>query len=331
MRWGYIVIWLLLPSLASPAELLGIRVGRHQGFTRLVFDFDRRVFYSMVPEQDRLRLSFLGARYRGVAGGRVRDRRVERVSLAQMGETLLAVVYPRGRVRPKAYSIYRGGIFKVVLDLHDLPSADLYMSRGREYLRKGLYKEALTMFRKVLALYPDHPLAHLEVGRTLEVAGDYEGALRAFREVRRSSPAWGKARAELAILYGMLGREDEERRCWKEVVDWVEERFGAAGDTFPNAKEAPQKGADRPWWWAIIVGCAVLAGAGGGYGIYRVLHRPEQEDERPSEEVERAEEPSDDRAELARRMAKRGESKEAISKKLGMGLREVELALKLEG
>lgn len=324
----YMVFWLLLwPSWTLPAELLGIRVGRHQGFTRLVFDFDRRVFYSMVSEQGRLRLSFLGARYRGVGERRIRDRRVERVSLTQMGETLLAVVRPQGRVRPKAYSIYRGGIFKVVLDLHDLPSSDLYMSRGREYLRKGLYKEALTVFRKVLALYPDHLLAYLEIGRTLKAAGDYEGAIRAFRKVPRSSPAWGEARAELAMLYGMLGKEDEERRCWKEVVDWVEERFGSVGDTVLSARE---EGSDRRWWWAVIVGCAVLAGAGAGYGVYRVLHRPE-EDERQSEEVERAEGPSDDRAELARRMAKRGESKEAISKKLGMGLREVELALKLEG
>ena len=326
----YVIFWLFLwPSWAFPAELLGIRVGGHWGFSRLVFDFDRRVFYSMVPEEGRVRLSFLHAGYRGIGERRMRNRRVKRVSLTHMGETLLAVVYLRSRVTPRAYSIYEEGKFKVVVDLYDSLSTDLYISRGREYLKRGLYEDALAMFQGVLTLYPDHSGARLEVGRTLEVMGDYEGALQAFHEVPRSSPAWGEARAELAMLYRMLGRKDEERRCWKEVVDWVDERFGSAGDTLPNAKEVPKKGSGLPWWWAVMFGCAFLAGAGGGYGMYRALHRPE-EDERPSEEVEGAEEPSDDRAELARRMAKRGEGREAISKKLGMSLREVELALKLK-
>lgn len=322
----YIFILLFLPSSAFPAELLGMRVGRHKGFTRLVFDFDGRIFYSMVPEHGTLRLSFLGAKYSGAGERRIMDGRVEGVSLTQMGETLLAVVHSQGRVRPKTYSIYRGGKFKVVVDLYDPPSTDLYMRRGREYFRNGLYKEALAMFRKVLASNPDHPLANLEIGRTLKAAGDYEGALRAFLEVRRSSQAWGEARAELAMLYGMLGMGEEERRCWKDVVDWVEERFGAAEDTLQNA--TPKKGADR--LLAVIVGCAVLVGVGVGCGISKVLRPKLTEGERSYEEVGGTGE-LDDKAELARRMAKRGESKEAISKKLGMGLREVELALKLKG
>ncbi|HIE03677.1 MAG TPA: tetratricopeptide repeat protein [Candidatus Latescibacteria bacterium] len=323
MRWRYIFLWLLLPSSASPVELLGIRVGRHQGFTRLVFDFDRRVFYSMIREQDRLKLSFIGAECRGVGGRRIRDRRVERVSLTQMGETLLALVYPRGRTVPRAYSIYEEGIFKVVVDLYDFLSTDLYMSRGVEYLRKGLYEDALAMFQAILTLYPDHPIARLELGRTLEIMGDYEGALQALCEVPRSSPVWGEAQAELAMLYGKLGREEEAAGCWQEVVNWVEVRFGAH-------EESPRKGPDRRWG-IVFIGCAVLIGVGGGYGVCRALgrRRSVELDEPPSEKPE--EEPRDDKAELVRRMARRGESREAISKELGMSLREVELALKLKG
>ncbi|RKY62422.1 MAG: hypothetical protein DRP95_01565, partial [Candidatus Latescibacterota bacterium] len=79
-----------------------------------------------------------------------------------------------------------------------------------------------------------------------------------------------------------------------------------------------------------------LLGAGGGYGIYRALARRRSmdigldvgSDERPDERPEDG--PPDDKAELARRMAEMGESMEAISKELGMSLREVELALKLK-
>jgi len=65
MRWAYVVFWLLLPSWTPAAELLGIRAGGHWGFSRLVFDFNRRVLYSVVPEEGKVRLSFLGAEYRG--------------------------------------------------------------------------------------------------------------------------------------------------------------------------------------------------------------------------------------------------------------------------
>ncbi|HID11305.1 MAG TPA: tetratricopeptide repeat protein [Candidatus Latescibacteria bacterium] len=328
---GSIILWIFLwASWASPAELLRVRAGGHWGFSRLVFDFDRRVLYSTVRLDDGgLRLSFLGAEYRGAEKWGMRDRRVGRVYISQMGETIVATVHIRKPVAPRPYSLEEDGVFKVVVDLYDLLPSDLYLRRGREYLKEGLYEEALAMFQGVLTLYPSYAEARLEVGRTLKMMGDYEGALHSFHQVPASSPAWGEAQAELAMLYRRLGREEVAVESWREVARWARSRFGILGDTLRGLP--PSKGDSEGRWGIVTLGYMALLGM-GGYGLFRVLRRRRYVPTDAGElrgEHEGTVEPSV--IEQVRIRTKRGESKEIIAKELGMSVREVELALRLKG
>ena len=85
--------------------------------------------------------------------------------------------------------------------LETVPSlgpADL-MAIGEAALDRGDHSEAVNAFRKAAFLDPDHPLAHLNLGLALEVAGDAGAARRAFSAARAALGRCDTAEVEAAL------------------------------------------------------------------------------------------------------------------------------------
>lgn len=79
------------------------------------------------------------------------------------------------------------------------PSAVELMAAGEAALDRGEHLEAVTAFRKAVYLDPDHPVAHLNLGLALEVAGDGPASLRAYAAARAAVDRCDTAAVEAAL------------------------------------------------------------------------------------------------------------------------------------
>ena len=70
-----------------------------------------------------------------------------------------------------------------------------YMLKGIYEQHKGNLEQATGLLRQAAGLAPSAALPHLVLGRTLEEAGDIEGALRAYTEALRAEPENADAQA----------------------------------------------------------------------------------------------------------------------------------------
>ena len=70
-----------------------------------------------------------------------------------------------------------------------------YMLKGIYEQHKGNFEQATGLLRRAAGLAPSAAIPHLVLGRTLEEAGDVEGALRAYTEALRAEPENADAQA----------------------------------------------------------------------------------------------------------------------------------------
>jgi Flp pilus assembly protein TadD len=73
------------------------------------------------------------------------------------------------------------------------------MAEGEAALERGDHVEAIAAFRKAAFVDPDHPVAHLNLGLALEVAGDAPAARRAYRAARAALERCDTAVVELTL------------------------------------------------------------------------------------------------------------------------------------
>lgn len=62
---------------------------------------------------------------------------------------------------------------------------------GGEYMKRGLYREAVACFEKVIALKPDYSAAYRELGRALEKAEDIDAAIRIYNKGKEVASSRG--------------------------------------------------------------------------------------------------------------------------------------------
>jgi hypothetical protein len=73
------------------------------------------------------------------------------------------------------------------------------MAEGEAALGRGDHGEAVAAFRKAAYLDPDQPLAHLNLGLALEVAGDGTAARRAYAAARAAIDRCDTSAVEAAL------------------------------------------------------------------------------------------------------------------------------------
>lgn len=88
-------------------------------------------------------------------------------------------------------------------------AARQHQALGREYFDRGQYEDAIRETEEAIALYPQFPDLHNQLGLALSLSGDRERAVQAFRRALGINPHYLEARLNLAIVYNELGRYDE--------------------------------------------------------------------------------------------------------------------------
>ncbi|HEX7079147.1 MAG TPA: tetratricopeptide repeat protein [Candidatus Eisenbacteria bacterium] len=88
-------------------------------------------------------------------------------------------------------------------------AARQHQALGRDFFDRGLYQDAIRETEEAIALYPQFPDLHNQLGLALSLAGERERAVQAFRRALTLNPHYLEARLNLAIVYNDLGRYDE--------------------------------------------------------------------------------------------------------------------------
>ena len=90
-----------------------------------------------------------------------------------------------------------------------IESARAYENRGNEALDRGEWSVAADLFRRGLALDPDHPVLGHRLGTALYVMGDVEGAMAEFERVIDESPNFPAVHYSVGVLLQEGGRHGE--------------------------------------------------------------------------------------------------------------------------
>ena len=90
-----------------------------------------------------------------------------------------------------------------------IESARAWEDRGNEALGRGEWSAAADLFRRGLALDPDHPALRHRLGTALYVLGDAAGARAEFERVMRESPNFPAAHYSAGVLLLEEGRHRE--------------------------------------------------------------------------------------------------------------------------
>jgi len=96
--------------------------------------------------------------------------------------------------------------------------ADIWLLLGFIKAKQQHYKPAAECFRKAVAIQPDNPQNHYNLGIALRDSGDVEAALDAFLNVVKLQPDFGDAGACLAHAYLALGRLDEAEAAFRSAI-----------------------------------------------------------------------------------------------------------------
>jgi tetratricopeptide (TPR) repeat protein len=235
-------------STRDVANLLGLSTGQVRSFVQAGFLEPRR------GARREFRFSFqdlvLLRAAKGLIEARIPTRRV-RAALQRLGEQL-----PKGRslsaVRIAAQGsqiIVRDGSAlwdpesgQWVLDFEvaelarqaaplALHSAELARSRESELDADDWYElafeleatalpEAKDAYRRALELEPDHPDAHLNLGRLLHERGDVEAAKKHYQLALAARPHDSTAAFNLGVAFEDLGRPAEALVAYKEAITY---------------------------------------------------------------------------------------------------------------
>ena len=97
--------------------------------------------------------------------------------------------------------------------------------------------EAMSAYRRALALDPEHARAHLNLGRLLHEAGDPAGALDCYLRSEEATPGHAMARYNQGVALEDLGRPDEAVAAYLRALD-MDPDLGAAHFNLSRLYEA---------------------------------------------------------------------------------------------
>lgn len=100
----------------------------------------------------------------------------------------------------------------------DPADAESWFALGMINGQLNMLAEALIGFRNAVALAPDRPEIHYNLGNLLQVQGDDEQALQSYREAVRLKPDFAAAYSNMGTLLQLQGRLDEALACYCEAL-----------------------------------------------------------------------------------------------------------------
>jgi tetratricopeptide (TPR) repeat protein len=159
---------------------------------------------------------------------------------------------------------------RVMLEIEPA-TAEADFRAGADRESKGLFAEALFLYRRALQADPEHYEARVGAGNCLLAAGKIEEALKEYEHARRLDPDDPKVLNNLAHLYLGLKRDPEEaERLAERASGRFEEEFRRAKEetdreTGPARRAAREK--ELSWKerdWAYALGTLGQARAAGG-------------------------------------------------------------------
>lgn len=118
-----------------------------------------------------------------------------------------------------AQKVNGGGCASTAADRSGATSEALaHIARGHVYSEEGQLADAAACFEKALALDPDLPMAHNNLGWIRERQGDRTGALRLYRRAVNLNGAFWLAQRNLASLLTDMARTEEALPIWKALA-----------------------------------------------------------------------------------------------------------------
>ncbi len=110
-----------------------------------------------------------------------------------------------------------------------LVDADLLVTLARTSLEAGRFEEAIGAFHRALALSPDDPRIHADLGRAYLAATDPAAAIAPLEEARRRTAEISRAVLDLARAYEALGRRAEAMQAYRDYLSSTEGEGETAG------------------------------------------------------------------------------------------------------
>ncbi len=99
------------------------------------------------------------------------------------------------------------------------PSLTAQFSVGLFYYRRGRFQEAADRFRGALALRPDRPDVHFNLGRALQAQGRQDEAVASYRRALELRPDMNVVSANLGDLLISQGRWNEAEKQFRELLN----------------------------------------------------------------------------------------------------------------
>jgi len=93
-----------------------------------------------------------------------------------------------------------------------------YNELSELYLRQGRRADAMDVLRAGLLMQPDDPVLLNNLGVCHLMEKDYELALERFRQASLATPDDARSRANRAAALGMMGRLDEAREVYDDLM-----------------------------------------------------------------------------------------------------------------
>ena len=123
-----------------------------------------------------------------------------------------------------------------------LQNAAAYEARGASALDAGQWAEAAENLRKAAAIAPDNPFTRLNLGTSLYMLGDADGALEHYRAAVRLSPGQARAHFGIGVLMEAPGQDAAAIDAFSLAVQadpgYVEARFSLANAVRRNGRVA---------------------------------------------------------------------------------------------
>jgi tetratricopeptide (TPR) repeat protein len=116
--------------------------------------------------------------------------------------------------------------------------AEQHVALGQQLSQKSRFIEAEACYLKALELNPNYPIAHNNLGGTLQAQGDSEGAVASYQRALQLDPHLRIARRNLAMLLVQLGRGDESFPLWHQEILSGSEGLGWMEDLVSTAMQA---------------------------------------------------------------------------------------------
>jgi superkiller protein 3 len=97
-------------------------------------------------------------------------------------------------------------------------SPGTHLNLGLALERKGQLDEAIACYKKAIELDPKYTMAHVNLGKALKTKGQLEEAIACYKKAIALDPKHVQAHGNLGLALKAKGRLDEAIACYKKVI-----------------------------------------------------------------------------------------------------------------